>query len=93
MVSSMHFPVLVQCFAMLSMQPQNDQCVTGIILTHICWVTPVPNPRWALSAAGLWASVMGVLGVLGVTTYHLFPPLYPLTDGWWVPRFALGCRL
>ena len=27
---------------------------------------------------------MGVFGVLGLTAYHRFPPLNPLTDGWWV---------
>ena len=27
---------------------------------------------------------MGVLGVLGLTAYHRFPPLNPLTNGWWV---------
>ena len=27
---------------------------------------------------------MGIFGVWGVTAYHWFPPLNPLTDGWWV---------
>ena len=32
---------------------------------------------------------MGGFEVLGLTAYHRFPPLNPLTDGWWVKHMRL----